>query len=240
MCGTGGRRTMWGPARRAAFAIAAVVVLAGCGGSDGNGDDTADDADVTAATSSPATTQGDGTTQAIDALNEAEAPGDEAPEGFQTLVSGDLVVRVPDDWQDIDLEPGTGGETSIRAAPALSDFGNGGVGLGVSVYEEAYPPATVFETLEAGLSTDDFDVQVSACADQQDVDFPGNAEMDATVRVHAACTGADPAAVYLLASMSPTDQDDVTIGVYAFATDQNEIDDLIHSLSSVSLEGLQL
>ena len=237
------------PAWVAVAAIVATATLTGCGGSEDDDaaslsdDEIADIIDENAPTSLPtltSTTLGDEASQeAFDALDDLEEGGGEATEGFQTLISGDLVVEVPGDWQDIDLEPGTGGETSIRAAPALSEFGNGGIGLAVSVYEEAYPPATVFDTLERGLSTADFGVPVSGCAEQQEVDFPGNSEMTATVRVYGTCDGADTGGVYLLGSFTPTEVGDTTLGVYAFATTSDETDDLVYSLSTLSLEGFQ-
>ena len=225
--------------------LVAGAALVGCsGGSGGSGDEdgsTASTASTTPASTTPAPTtpasRAEAVARAFGDADDTRAPGSADIEGFQTLVSGDLLVEVPGDWEDIDLEPGTGGETSIRAAPALSEFGNGGVGLGVSVYEEAYQTATVFDTLEAGLSTDDFAVPVTGCADEEEVAFPANPEMDATIRVHGGCAGADPAAVHVLGSFTPNDRDDLTVGVYAYAMTDQELDDLIDSLASVSVAG---
>ena len=244
MSSAGSRTITGGPALIAVLAITATVVLVGCGGGDDEASLSDDEIAGVIAENTPTslttTTQGEQASQeAFDALNDLEPRGGAAPEGFQTLISGDLAVEVPGDWQDIDLEKGPDGEDAIRAAPALSEFGNGGVGLGVSAYEEAYPTATILDTLESGLSTDDWGVPVSGCADQEEVDFPGNPEMTATVRIYGDCTGADPNAVWLLGAFAPTANDAVTVGVYAFATSDGEVDDLIYSLSSLSLEGFQ-
>lgn len=232
-------------ARVTVVAIMAALALAGCGGGDDDtaslsDDEIADVIDENTPTSLAVETPDTSVPQdAFDALNDLEPRGGAAPKGFQTLISGDLAVEVPGEWQDVDLEKGHDGEDAIRAAPALSEFGNGGVGLGVSAYEEAYPTATILDTLESGLSTEDWGVPVSSCADQEEVDFPGNPEMTATVRIYGDCTGADPNAVWLLGAFAPTANDDVTVGVYAFATDGEEVDDLIYSLYSLSVEGYQ-
>lgn len=194
-----------------------VLVVAGCGD---DGGETADDGGDTPTTEAPSTTVAE----------------DGAASDYESVtdVSGQLTVEVPTEWSDHDLTP-AGLDQSVRAAPALADFGNGGPGIGVTraVFDEGPDPETIIDNLVTALDQGGIDVPPSSCTPRDPHDLLDNPDFEGIVLPYECASGG----AWLFVGARPVDTDNkYGLGMYAYVTDDAEVDHVDHAIETVQYE----